>query len=239
MFDHYGRIALKCGLRRAAIVLTVALSPTVTLAQTELPSNADALFLDFFRAPDIGCFAFPLGKAQLLVGGNGSPAPTDFNRDILALEKMGLLRIQETNERQARTATFNVTLSAKPDGKDLVLTSDAIYKEGFCLKVYDYSPAKVEFRKVVYVKGGSTGWAGAIADAVIHDKKFTQLYKRFDDLRMEMGHSKEGQPTENDSQYRILFREDPLEKQWRVVTFDLYAGGRFLRQTVPQALTKD
>jgi hypothetical protein len=136
MFDHYGRIALKRELRRAAIVLTVALSPTVTLAQTELPSNADALFLDFFRAPDIGCFAFPLGKAQLLVGGNGSPALTDFNRDMLALEKMGLLRIQETDERQARTATFNVTLSAKPDGKDLVSTSDAIYKEGFCLKVY-------------------------------------------------------------------------------------------------------
>jgi hypothetical protein len=54
-----------------------------------------------------------------------------------------------------------------------------------------------------------------------------------------MGHSKEGQPTESGSQYRILFREDPLEKKWRVVTFDLYEAGRFLRQTVPQALTKD
>ena len=167
---------------------------------------------------------------QLLVGENGGPAPTnDFNRDMLALEKMGLLRIEETNERQARSATFNVTLSAKPDGKDLVLRSDAVCREGFCIKVYDYNPAKVEFKKVT----------GAIADAVIHDKKFTQLYKRFDELRMEMGHSKEGQPTKSDSQYRILFREDPLEKKWRVVTFDLYEGGRFLRQTVPQALTKD
>jgi hypothetical protein len=239
MLDRYGRI-LKRGSRRTAIVLIVALSSTVTLAQTELPSNADALFLDFFRAPDIGCFAFPLGKVQLLVGANGRPAPTqDFNRDMLALEKMGLLRIEATNERQARTATFNVTLSAKPDGIDLGLRSDAVYREGFCVKVYDYSPAKVEFTKVEYVKGGSAGWTGAIADAVIHDKKFTQLYKRFDELRMEMGHSKEGQPTESDSQYRILFREDPSEKKWRLVTFDLYEGGRFLRQTVPQALTKD
>ena len=88
MLDHYGRIALKRGLRRAAIMLTVALSPTVTLAQTELPSNADALFLEFFSAPNIGCFAYPLGKVQLLVGENGGPAPTDdFNRDMLAFEK--------------------------------------------------------------------------------------------------------------------------------------------------------
>jgi hypothetical protein len=177
MLDYYGRIALKRGLRRAAIMLTVALSPTVTLAQTELPSNADALFLDFFSAPNIGCFAYPLGKVQLLVGGNGGPAPTnDFNRDMLALEKMGLLRIEETNERQARSATFNVTLSAKPDGKDLVLRSD-VYREGFCIKVYDYSPAKVEFKKVEYVQGGNTGWTGAIADAVIHDKVHSIVQK--------------------------------------------------------------
>jgi hypothetical protein len=227
-------------LRKTVIALFVALSPTVSFAQTELLANADALFLDFFRSPNIGCFVFPLGKVQLLVGENGRPAPvSDFNLDMLALEKMSVLRIDTTDERQAKTATFDIMLTTKPDGKNLVLQKDIGNKDGFCMKVYDYSPAKVEFKKVEYVKGGSTKWTGAIADAVIHDKKFTPLFKDFNELRMKMGHSKEGQPTETDSQYRILFREDPIGRNWRFVSFDLYDGKRFIGQAVPQALNKD
>jgi hypothetical protein len=221
------------------IALIVVLSPSTSFTQTELPPDAGALLLDFLKPPSIGCFFYPLGKQQLIASENGRPAPvSDFNRDLLALERLGIIRIDTTEERQAKTATFNIALSAKPDEKNLVLERLG-NKDGVCIKVYDYSAARVEFTKVEYVKGGRTQWTAAIAHAVLHDKKFSPLWKDFDQSRMNLGHSKEGQPTEADSQYRILFREDPLDGTWGLVSFDFYDGNRFIGQAVPQALSKD
>jgi hypothetical protein len=144
------------------------LSPTTSFTQTKLPSDAGALLLAFLTPPCIGCFFYPFGKQQLIASENGRPAPVnDLNRGLLALERLGIIRIDRTDERRAKTATFDIALSAKPDEKNLVLERLG-NKDGVCIKVYDYGAARVEFKKVEYVKGGRMGWTGAIAHAVLH-----------------------------------------------------------------------
>jgi hypothetical protein len=214
-------------------VNTIALSVTNTFAQIELPANAGSLFLDTFKPATRGCFSYALGKVQLMAGANERPAPTsNFGRDLLALEKLGVIRIDATDVRN----TFNVVLTAQPDDKTITLMKEPGNKDAFCIKVYDYSGARVEFTKVEHTSGGGSRWI--VAYGFIRGKKFNPLYKKFNVLRMAMGHGKQGQPRESgpDPYFRILFQQDTKDRKWRLVTYDGLRYNQFIEQSVPQVL---
>jgi hypothetical protein len=223
-------------MRQAAVLLSAVLAATGSVAQTAIPETAAAPLLD---AVARGCTLYGLGKQQFVPGDDGKPAPmNEWSRGMLALEKLGVVSIAATGERQPRTATFNVVLNVKPDGKRMRLEND-----GVCIAGYDYEEARVEFTKVDYVKGGQTGWLGAIAYSVIRGRKLSPLVRDLQSLSGDHVLPNDAP----DPQYRVLFREDPSDRNWRFITFDSYVTHdlyftqtqTFATDNVVQALKRD
>lgn len=195
--------------------------------ETQLTAEAATPFLNEMNSSDGGGTIYPIGRRRLPIGA------TEFDCGLSALENFGIIRVEKTGQE----GFFNITVN-EPKRDEIKVKPD-LGGEGVFVKAYDYSSAKVQFNRIEYVKGGKTGWQGAIAYVTLHNVTLRPVAKKIDEFCRKINRRDSDQ--QYSPQYRLLFRKNPFNDQWRYADSDYYSkdNKEFIGKSVPLALERD
>ena len=198
------------------------------LAQS-LPSDAVPAILASLSNTD--CLIIPTGQQKWPrePSTNGIAETLDENGNLIALafQRLGLIDVKYLGMRGFEFI-FQSTLKAKIDGVAIRVLNNMP-----CMQRLDYSQAAGTISRSEPLKGGQSKWTGVIAYVDVSNIKLTPLGASFDRVR------RAAVADESRLQFRVLFRQDPFNANWRVVTWDTYRGGKFVSDRVLQEMQRD
>lgn len=206
----------------------LVLSVLISACSDDIPNEKiRRVALDYIRDQD--CYFIPIDEQRWrYVDGETLPdASSSVQRGVRWLVSKNIIDVRYVRNFGIADGLFVVSLKPSFDG-----TIVRSVGSKFCIQRTDFSKLQFEITRKERVRGGKTPqWDGVVAFIKIKNI-------RVSDFEVTMNPSN-ADATPRDVEMRVLFKENPFNKEWQFVASDQFISGRFSTEQVPAGILRN